>query len=182
MQGRKRWGHYRVLASPAAALQHEAEQPSSSLAGVQAMGKWGEDGTVQGLLELLRIPYTGSGPLSSALAMDKGIAKEIFSFRGIPTPEWILWENPDSIPTMVEIGFPPPWIVKPCSEGSTIGVSKVENYEEINAAMNEAFSFDRRVLIERYIPGKEITVGILGKEPLPIVEVRPLSGFYDFPS
>ncbi len=139
-------------------------------------GRWGEDGTVQGLLELLRIPYTGSGVLASALAMNKIKTKEIFLYHGIPTPEFVIpgEEEPQELP------FPPPWVVKPASEGSTIGVSIAYDKEALGEALHRARQYDRQILIERFILGKELTVGILKGEPFPIVEIVPKSGFYDY--
>jgi D-alanine-D-alanine ligase len=139
-------------------------------------GRWGEDGTVQGLLELLRIPYTGSGVLASALAMNKIKAKEIFLYHGLPTPEFITPEEDDP----EEPPFPPPWVVKPASEGSTIGIDIVMEREGLQEAVRSARGYDHEVLVERFIKGKELTVGILKGEPLPIVEIVPLGGFYDY--
>ncbi|MBW2039319.1 MAG: D-alanine--D-alanine ligase [Deltaproteobacteria bacterium] len=139
-------------------------------------GRWGEDGTVQGLLELLRIPYTGSGVLASALAMNKIKAKEIFLYHGIPTPEFVTpqEEEPEELP------FPHPWVVKPASEGSTIGVTIAEDKKGLEEALRRARRYDQQILIERFIVGKELTVGILKGEPLPVVEIAPKDGFYDY--
>jgi D-alanine-D-alanine ligase len=139
-------------------------------------GRWGEDGTVQGLLELLRIPYTGSGVLASALAMNKIKAKEIFLHQGIPTPKFITPQGE----AIQEPPFPPPWVVKPVSEGSTIGISTVMDRKGLEQAVRRAQGYDREVLIERFIKGKELTVGILQGRPLPIIEIVPQKGFYDY--
>jgi D-alanine-D-alanine ligase len=140
-------------------------------------GRWGEDGTVQGLLELLRIPYTGSGVLASALAMNKIKAKEIFRFHHIPTPEFITPHEGEFSP---EPPFPPPWVVKPASEGSTIGVGIVMKRSGLAEAIRTAQGYDQEVLVERFIDGKELTVGILNGEPLPVIEIAPKEGFYDY--
>lgn len=137
-------------------------------------GRLGEDGTVQGLLELLRIPYTGSGVLASALAMNKIKAKEIFLHHQIPTPEFIVWHEGAQPP------FPPPWVVKPASEGSTIGVSVVRDEEELGRAVQEARRYDHQILIEKFIEGKELTVGILDGSPLEVIEIVPKKGIYDY--
>lgn len=140
-------------------------------------GRWGEDGTIQGLLELLRIPYTGSGVLASALAMNKIKAKEIFLYHGLPTPEFI------TLPEGKEPGeppFPPPWVVKPASEGSTIGIDIVMDREGLQQAVKRASGYDHEVFVERFIRGKELTVAILQGKPLPIIEIAPKGGFYDF--
>jgi D-alanine-D-alanine ligase len=140
-------------------------------------GRWGEDGTVQGLLELLHIPYTGSGVLASALAMNKIKSKEIFRFHHIPTPEFI---TPHEGELSSEPPFPPPWVAKPASEGSTIGVGIVMERSGLEEAIRAAQGYDREVLVERFIDGKELTVGILNGEPLPVIEIAPKEGLYDY--
>ncbi|MCJ7663121.1 MAG: D-alanine--D-alanine ligase [Desulfobacterales bacterium] len=152
------------------------QQAQIDVAVIALHGRWGEDGTVQGLLELLRIPYTGSGVLASALAMNKIKAKEIFLYHGLPTPEFITPEEDDP----EEPPFPPPWVVKPASEGSTIGIDIVMEREGLQEAVRRARGYDHEVLVERFIKGKELTVAILKKKPLPIVEIVPLGGFYDY--
>jgi D-alanine-D-alanine ligase len=139
-------------------------------------GRWGEDGTVQGLLEVMGIPYTGSGVLGSSIALDKTIMKYIFASTGIPTPAYVI---PASSRTAK---FPLPFVVKPANEGSTIGISIVKARKEIPQAMKNALKYDRKIVIEEYIKGSEITVGIVNGKPLPVIEVRPTSGFYDFHS
>lgn len=139
-------------------------------------GRWGEDGTVQGLLELLGIPYTGSGVLASALAMNKIKAKELFLYHGIPTPEYVAPQEGESL----ALPFPPPWVVKPASEGSTIGVSIVMDEKGLEEVVRHAREYDQQVLIERFVAGKELTVGILREEPLPVIEIVPKGGFYDY--
>ncbi len=146
-------------------------------------GRYGEDGTVQGMLELMRIPYTGSGVLASALSLHKIMAKKIFISEGIPTPPFEELRK-DDIDREMEKDFllVPPLVVKPAREGSTIGVTIVRSKEELIPALREAGNYDEEILIEKYISGKEITVGILGEIPLPIIEIVPKSGFYDFHS
>lgn len=146
-------------------------------------GRYGEDGTIQGMLELMRIPYTGSGVLASALSLHKIMAKKIFISEGIPTPPFEELRK-DDIDRKMEKDFllVPPLVVKPAREGSTIGVTIVRSKEELIPALREAGNYDEEILIEKYISGKEITVGILGEIPLPIIEIVPKSGFYDFHS
>jgi D-alanine-D-alanine ligase len=151
-------------------------QERIEVAFVALHGRWGEDGTVQGLLELLRVPYTGSGVLASALAIHKIKAKEIFLFHGIPTPEFIAPQEGG----IAEPPFPPPWVVKPASEGSTIGVGVVMDREGLEGAIRNARGYDEQVLVEQFIEGKELTVGILGGEPLPVIEIAPRGGFYNY--
>jgi D-alanine-D-alanine ligase len=151
-------------------------QESIEVAFIALHGRWGEDGTVQGLLELLRVPYTGSGVLASALAMHKIKAKEIFLFHNIPTPEFITPQEEG----FEEPPFLPPWVVKPASEGSTIGVGIVMDQKGLEGAIRNARGYDQQVLVEQFIEGKELTVGILKGEPLPVIEIAPRGGFYDY--
>lgn len=137
-------------------------------------GRLGEDGTVQGLLELLGIPYTGSGVLASALAMNKVKAKMIFKASSIPTPDFVPLEGAKGAP------FPLPWVVKPASEGSTIGVTVVEREEDLGKAVELARRYDQEVFIERFIPGKELTVAVVDGRAFEVVEVAPKTGIYDY--
>jgi D-alanine-D-alanine ligase len=137
-------------------------------------GRRGEDGTVQGLLEIMGIPYTGSGVRGSAMAMDKVVMKMVFESMGIPTPAYTMVEEGN------KVHFPLPFVVKPANEGSTIGISIVRKQKEVGPAIKSARKYDRKVLVERYIEGDEITVGIVNGEVLPVVQVKPSSGFYDF--
>jgi D-alanine-D-alanine ligase len=139
-------------------------------------GPSGEDGTIQGFLEIMGIPYTGSGVLASAVAMDKILTKELLRYHGIPTPEFRIAES-DRVPGA---GLRLPVVVKPAEEGSTIGVHKVHRRKDLAPAIRAAQRYSRRVLVERFIAGREVTVGVLGDAPLPVVEVRPCGGFYDY--
>ena len=137
-------------------------------------GRWGEDGTVQGLLELMGIPYTGPGVLGSSTAMDKAIMKFILQATHIPTPSYVIADAGD------QITLKPPFVVKPANEGSTIGISLVQKKKDIPAAMELALKYDRKIVVEEFIAGQEITVAVINGRALPVIEVRPLSGFYDF--
>ncbi|MBP1748195.1 MAG: D-alanine--D-alanine ligase [Deltaproteobacteria bacterium] len=137
-------------------------------------GRWGEDGTVQGLLEIMGIPYTGPGVLGSSAAMDKAIMKFILQAANIPTPDYVIAAAGD------RIRLKPPFVVKPANEGSTIGISLVHKKKELPAAMELALKYDRKVVIEEFIAGQEITVAVINGRPLPVIEVKPHSGFYDF--
>ena len=137
-------------------------------------GKWGEDGTVQGLLEMMAIPYTGSGVLGSALAMDKCLDKVVLGSLGVPTPAYRICASPE------DADFPLPFVVKPACEGSSVGISIVKEHDEIGPAMELAFRHGSKVLIEGFVAGREITVAIVNGLVLPIVEVRPKSGVYDY--
>jgi D-alanine-D-alanine ligase len=146
-------------------------------------GRFGEDGTIQGMLELMRIPYTGSGVLASALALHKIMAKKIFLCEKIPTPpfEVVQRQNIGKDP-LRNISLPLPLVIKPAREGSTIGVSIVRTEEELVPALKEAGKYDEEILVEKFMKGKEITVGILEDIPLPVIEIVPKSGFYDYHS
>lgn len=153
-------------------------------------GRYGEDGAVQGMLETLGIPYTGSGVLASALAMDKVATKRLLQSEGLPTPAWCVVDaTSPEIPDVGEtIGFPV--IVKPNREGSTIGVTLVNTQDEVAQAVEEALRHDNSALIEKFVTGMEITVGILEEHTLalrqrrpfalPVIEICPKSGFYDY--
>jgi len=144
-------------------------------------GRFGEDGTIQGMLELMRVPYTGSGVLASALAMDKIMSKKLFLFEKIPTPSFEAFRR-DEIKKdpLKRTSVPLPVVVKPAREGSTIGVSIVRKDEELVPALKKAGEYDEAILVEEFMKGKEITVGILENIPLPVVEIVPKSGFYDY--
>ncbi|MEK7817495.1 MAG: D-alanine--D-alanine ligase [Actinomycetota bacterium] len=154
-------------------------------------GKSGEDGTVQELLDILGIPYTGSDVLPSIRCMDKVLSKHIFVADGIPTPPFYAFNRDafqelgavDTMPIIAEeLGLP--IVVKPSAQGSALGIRFAHNIEELPAALISAFSFDEKVLLEKYIKGRELAVSILGQEPraLPIVEAIPKTEFFDFES
>ncbi|MBI5235341.1 MAG: D-alanine--D-alanine ligase [Deltaproteobacteria bacterium] len=140
-------------------------------------GRFGEDGCVQGLLEVMGIPYTGSGVLSSSLCMDKAAAKKVMSFNRVSTAPFVVARQGDAFsakrPRL-------PVVVKPCRSGSAIGVSVVRKKKELAPAIKEAHRHGPEILIESYIKGRELTVAILDGQALPIVEIRPRSGFYDY--
>ncbi|MFG6666725.1 D-alanine--D-alanine ligase [Halomonas sp. HNIBRBA4712] len=142
-------------------------------------GRGGEDGTLQGALELLNIPYTGSGVLASALGMDKERTKQVWRAQGLPTPESITLEEGADWRAVIEtLGLP--MIVKPVHEGSTLGISIVKSEAELKAAYTEAARFDAQVMAERFIEGDEYTVALLGDRALPAIRVEVPGGFYDY--
>lgn len=149
-------------------------------------GRFGEDGTVQGLLELLGMPYVGSGVLASALAMDKVMSKHFYVYSGIPTPPYVVLRrgrtyDTDSI--TAELGAKT--VVKPANEGSSIGMTIAHRPEEMPAAIEEAFVHDDVVLVEAFVSGVEVTVGVLGNDApfaLPTLEIVPEHEFYDYES
>lgn len=160
-----------------------------NLAFLAIHGRYGEDGTAQGLLELMKIPYTGSGVLSSAIAINKILTKKILMYENIPTPKYIavnFTNNQDlkKVGLIIEKKFDYPLVVKPNSEGSTIGVNIVKKNSQLKHAIEDVLKYDNKILIEEYIRGRELTVSIIGLEPiaLPIIEIKPKSGFYDYKS
>jgi D-alanine-D-alanine ligase len=142
-------------------------------------GRWGEDGTVQGLLEMLGIPYTGSSVLASALAMDKGLSKVVFRASGVPTPDFQVL-RPGQPVSAVELAAP--LVAKPLREGSTIGVGVARTEDEIPAAVATARACADEILVEAFVAGREVTLGVLDGVALPLVEVVPEGGFYDYAS
>lgn len=140
-------------------------------------GGTGENGTLQALLELTGIPYTGSGPLASAVAMDKDMAKRVFVHAGVPTPDWVM--APYDV-REAEARFGYPFIVKPNKQGSTVGLTIVRSADEYDAAIEEGFRHDDEVMIEQFIPGRELTVPILGDEPLPVGEIIVEREIFDY--
>ncbi|HVP14730.1 MAG TPA: D-alanine--D-alanine ligase [Terriglobales bacterium] len=144
-------------------------------------GTFGEDGRIQALLELAGKAYTGSGVLASALAMDKAMSKRVFLDAGVPTPRWRLGRAGE-VPGPAEIaacgGLP--LVVKPNEEGSTVGLTIVREDEALAPAWELAARYGDAILLEEYIPGRELTVAVLEDEALPLVEIRPKSGFYDY--
>lgn len=142
-------------------------------------GRGGEDGTLQGALELLGIPYTGSGVLASALGMDKQRTKLIWQALGLPTPESVmLGPEADWSAVVKRLGLP--LIVKPVHEGSTLGISIVDSRDALEAAYHDAARFDARVMAERFVRGEEYTVSLLAGDVLPAIRVEVPSGFYDY--
>ncbi|MEE8267679.1 MAG: D-alanine--D-alanine ligase [Gemmatimonadales bacterium] len=140
-------------------------------------GGWGEDGTLQSLLEVLGTPYTGSGPLASAVAMDKDMSKQLFRHAGVATADWLMAPS-----TRAEVDRKLGWpvIVKPSKQGSTVGLSLVDEPAGLAAAIDEAARFDDEVMIEAYVPGREVTVGILGGEALSLGEIIPQHQIFDY--
>ena len=150
-------------------------------------GKGGEDGTVQGLLEVADIPYTGPGVWASATAMDKALTKIIYREEGIPTPDSVTLsaEDPTDVSEMFA-QFNGHVVVKPATEGSALGVTIVTNEEDMQTALDQAFAYDSEVLVERFVSGDELTVAVIGNEQvqaLPVIQIVPQMGeFYDFES
>ncbi len=161
-----------------------ASQPLDALKGydrafIALHGRHGEDGTIQGALEVMHIPYTGSGVLASALAMDKFRTKLMWQAAGLAVPEYaLLTAESDFADVEEELGFP--LFVKPAREGSSIGISKVKQPGMLHPAYIEAARHDPLVIAEKGVMGGEYTVGIIGDEALPIIKIEPATEFYDY--
>jgi D-alanine-D-alanine ligase len=145
-------------------------------------GRHGEDGTVQGLLEILGLPYTGSGVLASSMAMDKVTTKRLLLQEGIVTPDFCVYRQGDDIDLFTAQIKHWPVIAKPVHEGSTIGVTIANNAEELVAGLRAGLAYDHTILVEEFIQGDEATVSVLNGAALPVIQVVPKSGFYDFSS
>lgn len=143
-------------------------------------GANGEDGKIQSVLDLMGIKYTGSDPLSSGMAMDKGITKMVFEAKGVPTPKGITLEKGKCSNRLSDYGMSFPVIVKPCCGGSSVGVCIAKNQEEYNEALLEAFSYENEVVVEQFITGREFSVAVVDKKAYPVIEIAPLQGFYDY--
>ncbi len=143
-------------------------------------GRYGEDGTVQGLLEVLGIPYTGSGVLASSVTMDKVATKKLLLYHELPTPAFEVFRKGQSLETLLARCRHFPLVVKPAREGSTIGVSIVKNADQLQAGLEDALKCDELILVEDCIQGPEVTIGVLDGKALPIIQVVPKGGFYDY--
>lgn len=141
-------------------------------------GRGGEDGVIQGALEIIGLPYTGSGVLGSAIAMDKYRTKLLLQSLGVPTPGFALITDEDDLAIAAQLGFP--LMVKPALEGSSIGMSKASDPAQLRAAWRTAAEYDSHVMAERWISGAEYTAAILGREPLPLIRLETPHEFYDY--
>jgi D-alanine-D-alanine ligase len=151
--------------------------PQADVLFLALHGGQGEDGTLQALLDLTGVPYTGSGHLASALAMDKDLSKHLFRAAGVPTADWLM--APATVDEVrAALGFPV--IVKPSKQGSTVGLSIVKSPEQLQPAIDTAFEHDDEVMIEQFIAGRELTVGILGDDVLPVGEIISKNEIYDY--
>lgn len=186
-------GYNAILIDPSENLCSALKTEGIEIAFIALHGGYGENGAVQGLLEVLGIPYTGSGVLSSALAMDKEASKKMFLYHKVPVPPFKIVKSYESgvmssgnkTPQLethnlkLITGFDMPWVIKPANEGSSIGVSIVKTEEEVPEALKTAFSYGD-VIIEKYIKGREIQIGIMGQKALGGVEVKTSLEFYNY--
>lgn len=183
----RRWDAVEIDWRPGTSLARLLEDAGADVVWNALHGTWGEDGAVQGLCSCLQLPCTGSGVLASALAMDKVMSKRIFESNGVPTPRWrVLPHDPAAASVNADddaaalAAWPLPCVVKPANEGSSVGVSVVESRDQLAPALALARQFHGPVIIEDYIAGTEVFVGILNGRVLGSVEVRPATRFYDY--
>ena len=139
-------------------------------------GENGENGKIQACFDLMGITYTGTDYVSSALCMDKGLAKELFDYHGIPTPKGICLKKGEAYEGII----PFPCVVKSCGGGSSVGVYIAGDEKEYEAALEEGFRYDNKVVVEQYIKGREFSVGVMNGKALPVIEIAPVNGFYDY--
>lgn len=157
-------------------IAQKLERIKPAVAFILLHGELGEDGSAQGLLEIMGIPYTGCGIFASAASMDKDISKILFRASGINTPDWIVLKKFEPFDEIKKY----PVIVKPSSCGSTIGIAAAANKSEFESAAKNAFKYGEKIIVEDFIEGKEITVAVLDGKALPVIEIIPKSGFYDY--
>ena len=158
-------------------LQAVPEISEADVVFLALHGGMGEDGTIQALLDMAHVRYTGSGHLSSALAMDKDLSKKLFRVAGVQTADWLM--APASVEEVeAKLGFPV--VVNPSKQGSTVGLNVVKERGNLDAAIAEAWLYDDEVMIEKFVAGRELTVGILGDRALPVGEIKPVHEIYDY--
>lgn len=155
-------------------------QKKIDVALIALHGKYGEDGTVQGILEYMRIPYSGSGVLGSALGMNKIISKQILAHYNIPTPQWEVIDLSKTSASKVHLKMQYPVVIKPSQEGSSVGMSIVKESSQLAAGLELAGKYDKLVLVEKYIDGKEITVPVVDGMKLQAIEIVPKTEWYDY--
>ncbi len=161
-------------------LPQQLEQAGIEIAFIALHGRFGEDGRVQGLLEMLQIPYTGSGVLASSIAIDKVVTKQMLIYHDIPTPKFDFMRVGDSVDVLLERCSSLPLVVKPSREGSTIGITIARSGEALRSGVELAANLDGTVLVEEFIEGSELTVSVLNGKALPVIKIVPKSGFYDY--
>jgi len=161
-------------------LPQQLSEAGIEVAFIALHGRFGEDGRVQGLLEMLQIPYTGSGVLASSIAIDKVVTKQLLVYHDLPTPKFNFMRPGDLTNDLLRSNNRLPLVVKPSREGSTIGITIARDTEDLRSGIETAASLDGTVLVEDFIDGDELTVSVLNGEALPVIKIVPKSGFYDY--
>jgi len=172
-------GYDAVAIDSATRLTEQLRETGAQVAFIAVHGRRGEDGTLQGLLEMMQIPYTGSGVLASAIAIDKDVTKKMVADSLTVAASFLVDDHSDIDQLCNECAHYPQ-VVKPVREGSTLGITIAHNRDELEQAIRYAKTFDRRVLVETFIEGREVTVSVLRGQALPVIEVIPAEGFYDY--
>ena len=160
-------------------LAEVLKREAVEVAFIALHGRYGEDGCVQGLLELMQIPYTGSGVLASALAMHKLYSKQAFAASGILTAPFCCYRRGESV-QLTDLPFGLPLVIKPVQEGSSVGITIVKAENQLAAALELAFLYDDEILVEKFVKGQEVQVGILSDMPVGAIEIVPKNEFYDY--
>ena len=161
-------------------LPQQLSEAGIEVAFIALHGRFGEDGRVQGLLEMLQIPYTGSGVLASSIAIDKVVTKQLLIYHDLPTPKFDFMRSGDLINDLLKRNDRLPLVIKPSREGSTIGITIARDTKTLRSGIETAASLDGTVLVEDFIDGDELTVSVLNGEALPVIKIVPKSGFYDY--
>ncbi len=180
LQALERLGYQAVAIDAGNDLAEKLVAAEIDLAFIALHGRFGEDGRVQGLLEMLQIPYTGSGVLASSMAIDKVVTKQMLLYHELPTPGFDFMRPGDSAENLLQRCKHLPLVVKPSREGSTIGITIARSHEALRHGIDTAAALDGTVLVEDFIEGIELTVSVLNGEALPIIQIVPKSGFYDY--
>jgi D-alanine-D-alanine ligase len=160
-------------------IAYRLREVQAEIVFIALHGAGGEDGTIQGMLETQRVPYTGSGVQACAMAMDKVVTKALLEYHGIPVPRGLVRTGSQRTSRLPN-GFGFPVVVKPINQGSTVGISIVRRPRDLGAGIELALRYGETVLVEQYINGRELTVGVVNDRPLPVVEIKAPDGFYDY--
>lgn len=174
--------HKKELVSGGESLQLESVSQKADVVFIAMHGPYGEDGTVQGLLELVGIPYTGAGVLASALGMDKIMFRKMMKAEGIPMAKALIFTQKDN-PKVILEEFKFPFVIKPSSQGSSVGVTIIKNDKQLKDGLKLAFGYGPKIIVEEYLSGIEVTCGIIGNnnpQALPLVEIVPKKEFFDY--
>ena len=180
LQALQKLGYDAVAIDVKQNLPQQLQEAGVEVAFIALHGRFGEDGRVQGLLEMLQIPYTGSGVMASSMAIDKVMTKQLLVYYQLLTPQFDFMRPGDSANDLLLRCKELPLIVKPSREGSTIGITIAHNQDVLNSGIEMAAAMDGTVLVEEYIDGSELTVSVLNDEALPVIQIVPKSGFYDY--
>jgi len=180
LQALQKLGYDAVAIDVKQNLPQQLQEAGVEVAFIALHGRFGEDGRVQGLLEMLQIPYTGSGVMASSMAIDKVMTKQLLGYHQLLTPKFDFMRPGDSANDLLLRCKELPLIVKPSREGSTIGITIAHNQDVLNSGIETAAAMDGTVLVEEYIDGSELTVSVLNDEALPVIQIVPKSGFYDY--